>query len=127
MIAKKNDPSIRSLVAALNAFPGVATIGSCGGHENPGPGQWAAGKWYVKLIFDQDDDGWLALEFLAWAINNDYRRADHHVILYPTSPPPWLNQPEEMLSFSLEGHDGCSADSLAAFLDRVREDCFSGD
>ena len=59
----KIDPSIRELVRALNAFPGVTTIGSCGGHPDPGPGQWPEGSWYIKMKFDQNEDGWMALEF----------------------------------------------------------------
>jgi hypothetical protein len=118
----KIDPSIRELVRALNAFPGVTTIGSCGGHPDPGPSQWPEGSWYVKMKFDQTEEGWMALEFLAWAINRDYSSV-HKVILLPTSAPPYLNRPGHMLAFALEGQE-TEADDLARFLNMVREDSF---
>ena len=48
---KEIDANILPLVNALNAFDGVTTIGSCGGHANPDPqkGQWAAGEWFVNF------------------------------------------------------------------------------
>ena len=116
------DTSMRELVRALNAFQGVNTIGSCGGHPEPGPGQWPEGCWYVKMTFDHNEDGWMALEFLAWAINRDYSSA-HKVILYPTSPPPYLNEPGKMLTFALEGREN-DPDDLAHFLNMEREHDF---
>ena len=118
----KIDPSIRGLVLAPNAFPGVTTIGSCGGHPDPSPGQWPEGSWYVKMRFDHDEDGWMALEFLAWAINRDYSSV-HKVFFYPTSPPPYLNEPGQMLAFALEGQE-TAANDLAHFLNTERENDF---
>ena len=117
------DPSIRRLVRAINAFPGAETIGSCGGHPNPVDGQWPEGSWYVNIVFDRSEAGHFALEFLAWAINNDYRRGGYRVMLYPYAPPPYLNQPGQVLRYHLEGYD-TSADELAAFLNKVRRKGF---
>jgi hypothetical protein len=115
------DASIRQLVDALNAFRGIRTIGSCGGHPEPVTGgQWPAGAWYVKFRVDQDEAGWRALEFLAWLINNAYQRAEHHVTLYPTAPPPYLNTPGQVLAFALEGFDGEDPNQLAECMDRLR-------
>jgi len=118
------DANMRRLVAALNAFPGTRTIGSCGGHDNPTPDQWPAGRWYVKFEVARGDDGWFALEFLAWLVNNDYRRAGHQVILLPTAAPPYLNEPGRCLHWALEGDDGEDADALAAWIDELRGTSF---
>ncbi len=118
------DPHIVSLCAALNAFPGIETIGSCGGHADPKPGGWEEGTWYVKFRVRWDDAGRFALEFLAWLINNDYRRAGHHVTMYPTAPPPYLNDPGNVLAFALEGYDGVDAERLARWIDEVRAECY---
>jgi hypothetical protein len=115
------DPSIQHLVDALNAFAGIHTIGSCGGHPEPlRGGQWPAGSWYVKFRVDKDAYGWRALEFLAWLINNAYQRAEHHVTLYPTAPPPYLNAPGRVLAFALEGYDGEDPNQLAEWMDQLR-------
>ena len=115
------DPAIGRLVNALNAFEGIETIGSCGGHPEPlKGGQWPAGTWYVKFCVDKNAHGWRALEFLAWLINNDYQRAGHHVILLPTAPPPYLNEPGQVLHFALEGSDGEDPDALASWMDGLR-------
>ena len=115
------DPPIQHLVDALNAFAGIHTIGSCGGHPEPlHGGQWPAGSWYVKFRVDRDAHGWRALEFLAWLINNDYQRAEHHVTLFPTAPPPYLNTPGRVLAFALEGYDGEDPNKLAEWMDQLR-------
>ena len=87
------DLNIRRLVAAIDAFEGLTVIGGCAGHPNPQPDKWPQGAWYVKFIVQQTDQGWFALEFLAWAINNDYRRGGHQVLLSPIAPAPDLNEP----------------------------------
>src|SRR6266542_2816542 len=109
------DASIRGLVDALNAFDGIETIGSCGGHPEPlSPGQFPEDEWFVRFRVEHSENGWHALEFLAWLINNDYVRGGHNVMLYPTASPPYLNRPGKVLSFALEGRRGEDADALAA-------------
>src|SRR4051794_28763145 len=85
------DPNIDALVEALNDFKGVTTVGSCGGHPDPVPGQEPAGEWTVSFRLTPDEHGWRALEFLAWLVNNDARRGGSKVRLEPFSPPPYLN------------------------------------
>jgi len=119
------DARIRNLVDALNAFDGVATLGSCGGHPEPlKGGQWPEGSWYVTFQVRRDTHGWRALEFLAWLINHDYIEAEPRVRLYPDSMPPYLNRPGTMLKFALEGFEGASTDALASFMNQQRERCF---
>lgn len=116
------DPNIVGLVRALNRYPGLMTIGSCGGHEIiTNPSQWVAGTWYVKFDLHADRLGWYVLEHLAWAINEAYRGAGHHVILLPTAPPPYLNTPGQCLHFVVEGYEGEDPDKLAHFLESVRK------
>src|SRR5690242_14297251 len=87
------DRNIVSLVEALNAFRGATTVGSCGGHPDPGPGQKPAGEWTVSFRLAPDNHGWRALEFLAWFVNNDARRSGMNIRLEPFSAPPYLNTP----------------------------------
>jgi len=120
------DPPVQRLVGALNAFDGIETIGSCGGHPAPlRGGQWAAGSWYVKFRVDKNAHGWRALEFLAWLVNNSYQRNNHHVtLLYPIAPPPFLNTPGEVLAFALEGYDGEGPDALADWMVECWENAY---
>jgi len=115
------DSNIKDLVRALNEFKGIDTLGSCGGHPDPKPGQWAEGTYYVTFTVDHNEDGWLALEFLAWLINHDYRRAGHSVEIYPDSLPPYLNEPGRCLRFALEGVEGEDPNELAEILNETRE------
>ena len=119
------DAKIRRLVDALNAFDGIATLGSCGGHPEPlNGGQWLEGSWYVTFTVRRDTHGWRALEFLAWLINHDYTRAEAGVMFYPDALPPYLNTPGAMLKFALEGYQGTSPDKLASFMNQQRKACF---
>jgi hypothetical protein len=118
------DLNIRRLVVAINAFDGLSVIGGCGGHPDPQPDQWPEDSWYVTFTVQRTDQGWLALEFLAWAINNDYRRGGHQVLLSPIAPPPYLNQPGQALQFVIEGDASASAAALAAWLNQLRAECY---
>lgn len=79
------DPNIVALVRVLNRFPGIHTIGSCGGHEDPAPYQVAAGEWWVLFEVDHTEPGWVSLEFLSWVINHEGGRAGSAVLLTPDS------------------------------------------
>lgn len=117
------DPNITDLVRILNSFPGIETVGSCGGHPEPKKGGWPAGSWYVKFRVARNDHGWFAPEFLAWAVNCDYATG-HSITLCPVSPPPYLNFPGRNLSFVVEGRGGEDPNDLSAFLDRMKRDCY---
>ncbi len=116
------DANIVSLVRALNGYPHVRTLGSCGGHDIiTNASQWKIGTWYVKFTLPSDRSGWYLLEHLAWAINNDYRRGGGQVMFLPVSPPPYLNTPGKCLAFTIEGFGGENPDNLAQFLEKVRK------
>jgi hypothetical protein len=116
------DANIVSLVQALNRYPGVMTVGSCGGHETiTNPSQWQAGTWYVKFTLPSGRFGWYLLEHLAWVVNEDYRGSGRNVMLLPTSAPPYLNTVGQCLHFVIEGYGGENPDELAEFLDATRK------
>lgn len=116
------DPNMVKLVQALNRYPGVMTVGCCGGHKViTNPSQWQAGTWYVKFTLPSGKFGWYLLEHLAWVINEDYRGSGRNVILLPTSAPPYLNTVGQCLRFVIEGYNNENPDELADFLDATRK------
>ncbi|WP_339821896.1 hypothetical protein MKZ15_10780 [Paenibacillus sp. FSL R7-0216] len=117
------DENIKNLVNVLNSFEAIQTIGSCGGHTNPQPGQWEEGTWYVKFDIEQSLEGWQTIEFLAWAINHEYDE-DLTVFFMPKSSPPWLNAPTETLGWVIEGYNEQDPNQLADFLDKVKNDFY---
>lgn len=107
------DPPVSGLVRALNELPGLRTISSCGGHENPETeASRPADSWYVDLVLDTDDwdadvwtptaEAWVSLEFLAWLVY-DAQKARRNLWLEPYARPPYLNQPGRGLVFQLAG------------------------
>lgn len=118
------DRNIRRLMETINVFDGLTVIGGCGGHPDPQPDQWPEGSWYVMFTVQQTDQGWFALEFLAWAINNDYRRGGHPVLILPIAPPPYLNEPGRSLQFVIEGSADANAAVLAMWLNQLRAECY---
>lgn len=120
------DPNIVWLVRTLNAFDGIRTIGSCGGHTDPDltKGQWPEGTWYIAFEVARDDDGWFALEFLAWLIDRKGREIwpynqEHHLGIGVTSPPPW-HAPGESMYFGIEGH-GIDPNEVADWIDEMQK------
>jgi hypothetical protein len=111
------DLPVPALCGALNAFPGVRTTGSCGGHANPQPYQEPEGAFPITFRVTPDTSGWAALEFLAYIINND--RGGRGALLYPYSPPPYLNTPGACLRFVLEGTT--EPDELATYISERRQ------
>lgn len=118
------DQNILSLVKALNAFDGITTVGSCGGHQNANVRyQNEEGTWYVSFDADHTEDGWFALEFIAWVVR-DWGRGGHNGTLEATSLPPYLNEPGSCLRFVLEGWGHEVPDELAKFIDDLREEFY---
>lgn len=118
------DRNVVALVKTLNSFEGVRAIGSCGGHPEPRkPRQWPLGSWYVKLILSHDEHGWRALEFLAWLVL-DIGRAGRRVILYPSAPPPHMNDPGKVLSFVLEGRSGEDPEEMARLIAETKTEFY---
>lgn len=128
------DPPIRELVRVLNDFGRISTIGSCGGHEDPKPGNSSrapANEWWVTFAVDPADPesdsgvptaaGWMDLEFLAYLVNTRGLRwapeKARNVVLAPYAPMPHANGPGRMLRFELNGYRGANGvepDDLAA-------------
>lgn len=120
------DPNIRTLVKALNAFEGIQTIGSCGGHENPSPAQWDKGTFYVKFDVDWTTEGRFALEFLAWFFNDYCHKSDitGHVQLVPVAAAPFINTPGECLSFAVEGFNAADPELIGNRLNELRKTAY---
>lgn len=97
------DSNIVELCKTLNKFKGIQTVGSCGGHENPAPYQRPAGSWSVTFTVEHNEHGWRALEFLTWVTNNNFARSGFRIHLSPYSAPPYLNEPGQALTFSIDG------------------------
>ena len=121
------DPPVRALVRVLNGFLGIHTVGSCGGHVTPGPVGNPAGQWDVSFAVDHTEDGWYALEWLAW-ITQDSWRAGKHVSIIVRAAPPYLNTPGATLFFTLSGDThseaGQDPDELAARIQQQKAKCY---
>jgi hypothetical protein len=128
------DPPIVELVPTLNSFPGVNTLGSCGGHEPPTyDGQTPGNQWWITFELESHDpalvavptpEAWVSLEFLAWLIHHDASvKAGSQIELYPDALPPFLNFPGRMLRFAIEGdrdgERGIDPDELARSIEEA--------
>lgn len=110
------DSNIAELVQALNAFSGIETIGSCGGHENPTGVQRPAGEWFVTFKVLHTQGGWRSLEYIAGVITLDPARTS---LTAHTAQPG--NATGRALFFSLQGWDFADPMRTAKYLKRVRE------
>ena len=64
----EQDERVARLVHALDAFPGVESYSSCGGHPPPlEESQCPANEFFVCFDVGREERGWRALEFIAWA------------------------------------------------------------
>jgi 5-methylcytosine-specific restriction protein A len=116
------DPPVVELVRVLNDLPGIFTVTSCGGHENPGRFGGTADQWWVTFQLDQaadlapTRDAWLSLEWIGW-VYHDMRAAGRRLMLTCGALPPMLNGPGRTLRYSLEGNRdterGLEPDELA--------------
>jgi hypothetical protein len=100
------DLNIGRLAAAIDAFDGLTVIGGCAGHLDP-----------------QTDQALFTLEFLAWAISNDYRRGGHQVLLSPIAPHSTLMRLANRSSSWSRALVGANATILATWLNRLRAEC----
>jgi hypothetical protein len=99
------DANMANLVAAVSCVPGVYTFSSCGGHENPRPGQVGPDEFYVCFTVPQNAQGWRALELLA-----------HPLTLEDVSLVAWCNNDEPLsgsLVFTIRGTKGADPDEVA--------------
>lgn len=113
------ESGLRALVDALNRFDGITVTGSGPKHcDNVTVLQPPEGEWSITFRVDHSDQGWLALEFLAWFVHDNYKGRTVQLCLF--SAPPHLNVPGLCLTFALEGQ-GEDPSIVAAFLDEMRE------
>jgi hypothetical protein len=83
----KLDENIRELVIALKQFPGITVIASCGGHDNPEPGQKPPNQWLVSFYIRDTMAGRKSLEFLVWAVDGIYQARPHRgTVMIKVSP-----------------------------------------
>lgn len=104
------DQNIVELVRVFNGFPGVFTVGSCGGHANPKNYQSPEGSWDIVFILEIKDDrptseAWLSFEFLVYAFNNWFYRTGLKVDLSAYSAPPHFNEPGQTITFRVVGDE----------------------
>jgi len=122
------DSNIVSLVKALNAFDGIYTISSCGGHRNNKSYQLPRGRWdiFFRLkparVNSPSVQAWLTLELLAYAFSKCFDTGKGNISLTVSSPSPFLNGPGECISFILKGKD-VDPDVLANWLVEFRQNC----
>lgn len=73
-------------------------------------------SWMLDIELERTETGWQTLEWLAWAINNDWRENHKNTLLFPKAAYPPLN--ENSLYFILGGTS--DAYELASFLNEQR-------
>jgi hypothetical protein len=134
------DEPVVGLCRVLNSFPGLRTIGSCGGHEGGGrdeegrtlpAGDMPANEWRVTIGPEvtrgrPTAQGWLSLEFVAWVLY-DIARVKA-VELQAFALPPFVNEPAHMLEFEIhgwrDGEGGISPDEVAEVLARLDREIY---
>lgn len=114
------DARVQDLVATLNHLPGITTLGSCGGHPDPGPRQWPAGACYVKFTASEAGGGLVSVHFINWVLR-DFRRQGTPWRVVGLRPPADVAAPPDELVFALEGYLGTDPDELAEVLEGQRE------
>lgn len=65
LVSEYVEPRVRRLVDALNNIAGIETFSSCGGHEDPDPGQMPLGEFSVDFFITKTARGWEVLDELA--------------------------------------------------------------
>ncbi|MCL5997406.1 MAG: hypothetical protein M1546_15310 [Chloroflexi bacterium] len=101
------DASIQVVTPVLDMYPGVIPMGEIAYHDPNGKLQ---PRYTATFTVTRDNQGWLTLEFLAWAINECEPR---YGTLLPTALPPFEYDPGSYLAFRIEYQ---APNSLAAWL-----------
>lgn len=116
------DKNIASLVRALNDWPGIKTVSSCGGHLNNKPHQLPWGQWEVMFELEParlnspSVKAWLSLETLAYGFTKRFGLGKIRLAV--------LSLGEEVI-FMLEGSD-INPDVVVEFLNRFRKESLGG-
>ena len=110
---------------AIEGFEGITSC-SCGDPEPDADDPSRIYPGWVKFGIEKSELGWRLLEFLGW-VTGDMLRAGERLEFFPTSPPPYLNEPGSCLSFVIEIHplDGDEEErftKVADFVDQCRKE-----
>ena len=113
------DANVVELVRAINSFPGIYTVGSCGGHPNNQDFQSREGTFDIVLQLEVEsmrptEDAWLSLEFLVYIFNNVFYGTGIKVFVGPYSAPPHYNEPGSTITFRAGGEE--NPDEIAELL-----------
>jgi hypothetical protein len=111
-------PELVWAVRVLNALPGIRAFGTV--YDYDGQQEWSLG-WNIlpaeryTSVFDAGPDakGFAVTEWLVW-LARDFERSGFSVWSRMTSPPPYLNEPGESLSFLVEGVVGTERNHVTA-------------
>lgn len=123
------DANIVALAKAINAFDGIYTTSSCGGHSKNKKYQLPDNRWEVTFQLEPARQNspsvraWLALEFLVYAFCKCFSSDAGDVRITTFSPSPYLNGHGQSISFTLEGKD-VNPDDVAEWLLAFKKECF---
>ena len=109
------DKNIQRLVTELNAFPGVVTFSSCGGHPAPSiHSQRPEGEFEVSFNVYPLRGGWRSLELITSAVSEC---AEHDKLTLTV----WFMGGGTSVCFELVGRYYAAPDLLAESLSTARE------
>jgi len=112
---------VRDLCRALNEFPGITTIGSCGGHETPNDWQEPLGSWFVTFHVSLIRGGWKSLMQIA-GVELEYATGDRHLnsrIVVSVHTTGIAVTSRMAMFFNIRG-DQVNADDVALLLQKIR-------
>ena len=92
--------SISDIKTELDRFEGI-TWSNCGYPLKIDGQEKSIKVGWLKFEIEKSELGWRTLEFIAWIID-DLMRSGEEIHFFPTSPPPFLNEPGQCLSFVME-------------------------
>ena len=89
-----------SVKDAIQKFEGVTWI-NYGDPEHDDLDDKGLSPGWVKFGIEKSELGWRTIEFLAWVFNA-LVQSKYRLFFWPTSPPPYINEPGTCLSFVVE-------------------------
>lgn len=103
---ERTPPRLRWPLRVVNAMPGIEALATV--EDGDEADVWTL--WWSILSADDNlnigdvgpsRDGWLVSEWLVWLVRDD-RRAGKEIESRVTAPPPMLNEPGAMMTFTIE-------------------------
>lgn len=125
------DSNIVGLTKALNAFDGIYTISSCGGHKNNKHYQLPAGSWEVTFKLRParrhapSVKAWVTLEYLVYTFCKAYvpKKGVVRITAFSPCPEVSFHDQGDNISFTLEGTDA-DPDEVALYLCELKKEYF---